>query len=299
MRRQPARRRVPAHGPMVRLLANRPAARAALARGPLLAPALLAAMIAFLWLPAAPGLGPHPSWLWRGYQTLSVRSDIIRDRGAVAVASRLGAGVVCDVTAGADFWDFGSLARVPYSALDSRLDPSDPRRDRYIEGAGGYFHAVGAGRDWWVAYIPAARTGLRSWLKLASSLGFPFRGEWRLAEFDPLEKLLSLLAVFAFAVLLALSLEESRRAAVLIAVATALLWTPFLLAGTVAQLAVCLIVLLSWFPLLRACLQLREWDGQLFRAVSRPLRLFVGVAAAALATSSLGPGFSVLRLLAF
>jgi hypothetical protein len=296
---RPVARRARARGPVERLLERRPAARKSLGHGPLLAPALLAALVAFLWLPAAPGFGPRPSRLWRGFHTLSVRADIVRARGAAVFASHLATGVVSDVTASADFWDFGSLARVPFAALDRRLDPLDPRRDRFIEGAVNYFHAVGAGRDWWVAYIPAVRTALCTWLSLAVSLGVPFHGEWRLAEFDPLEKLLSLIAVFAFAVLLALSLEESRRAAVLIAVATSLLWTPFLLAGTVAQLAVCLIVLLSWFPLLRACLQLREWDGQLFRALRRPLRLFLCVSAAALATSILGAGFSFSRLLSF
>jgi hypothetical protein len=281
------------------VLAQGTLARRVVARGPLLAPALLAAMVAFLWLPTAPGIGPQPTRLWRGYQTLAMRADIVRARGPVAFASRLGAGVVSDVTAKADFWDFGSVTRVPYAALDNRLDRLDPRRDRYIEGAAGYFHAVGAGRDWWVAYIPAVRTGLRSWLRLAATLGVPWQGQWRLAEFDPFEKLLSLLAVFAFAVLLALSLEEFRRAAVLLAALTSLIWTPFLLSGGIAQLAVCLIVLLSWFPLLRACLQLRAWDGHLLRALRRPLRLFACVAVAALATSSLGSGFSFSRLLFF
>jgi hypothetical protein len=276
-----------------------PAARKVLARGPLLAPILLAAMAAFLWLPTAPGIGPQPSRLWHGYQTLSVRADIVRGTGASALASKLGPGVVSDATAKADFWDFGSMTRVPYAVLDGRLDRLDPRRDRYIDGAVNYFHAVGAGRDWWVAYIPAVRTGLRSWLRLASALGIPYHGEWRLAEFDPLEKILSLLAVFGFAVLLSLSLEEYRRAAVSIAVITSLIWTPFLLSGSIGQLAVCLIVLLSWFPLLRACLQLREWDSHLLHALRKPLRLFACVAAAALATSSLGSGFSFSRLLAF
>ena len=125
------------------------------------------------------------------------------------------------------------------------------------------------------------------------------RGQWRLAEFDPWEKMLSLLAVFGFAVLLARSLEEARRVALRIALITAFLWTPFLLSGSIAQLAVCLIVLLSWFPLLRACLLLRRWDKKLFLTLQKPLLLFACVAAASLATSSLGIGFSFSRLLDF
>jgi hypothetical protein len=299
MRRPSPRRGPRGRGSSARkALARGPVARI-LARGPLLAPVLLAVMAAFLWLPEAPGLGPHPSRLWLGYQTLAVRSDVVRARGAADIASRLGPGAVSDVTATAAFWDFGGQGRVPYAMLDERLDPRDPRRDRYIDAAAGYFHASGAGREWWVAYVPSVRSGFRSWVTLAGALGLPLHGEWRLAEFDPLEKILSLLAVFAFAVLLALSLEESRRAAVTIAVAASLLWTPFLLSGSVAQLAVCLIVLLSWFPLLRACLHLRAWDGQLLRALRRPFRLFACVAAAALVTSTLVPGFSLSRLLAF
>jgi hypothetical protein len=267
--------------------------------GPLLAPVLAAAIAVFLWLPSAPGIGPQPARLWRGYQTLAVRADVVKSRGAAVIAARLGPGVICDVTATAEFWDFGGFSRVSYAALDSRLDPLDPRRDRYVEGAARYFHASGAGREWWVAYLPATRPGFRLFLHTASMLGMPVRGQWRLAEFDPLEKMLSLLAVFGFAVLLAISFDEARRVALIVALIAAFLWTPFLLSGSIAQLAVCLIVLLSWFPLLRACLLLRRWDKHLFRTLQKPLLLFGCVAAASLATSSLGIGFSFSRLLDF
>jgi hypothetical protein len=293
--RRPAVREALARGPS----AGRALARRAFALGPLLAPALLAALVAFLWLPALPGLGPRPTGAWRGYRVIAVRSETARGWGEAALTARLGTRVISDATATVDFWDFDGFAHVPYAALDGRLDPHDPRRDSYIDGAGGYFHTGGTARTWWIAYLPAEGGALGAWIRAARLLGVPFRGEWRLAEFDPLERIVDIACVFCFGVLLALSLEEFRRAAVLAAVIAAATWIPLLLEVGAPALAAAVIVFLAWFPLLRACLRVREWNGKLARAAKRPLGVFAAAALAAFAAAAAGQGFSFGSVLAF
>ena len=265
----------------------------------MVAPALAAMLAAFLWLPSAAGISPKQTRIWRGYQTLAVRADVVRARGAAALAARLGPGVVCDTTALADFWDFTGLTRVPYAALDARLDPLDPRRDRFIDGAAAYFRATGLGGEWWLAYLPADTTSFRLFLRAAGLLGFPFHDEWRLAEFDLLEKSLSLLAAFGLALLLALSLEEARQSGAAIAACAALLWMPFLISGGLGHLALCLMLLLAWFPLLRAGLPLREWGDHVPRTLKKPLLSFVFIAASGLSLSIVAGGSTFARLMSF
>ena len=271
----------------------------ALPRGRMLAPALAAMLAAFLWLPSAPGIAPKETRIWNGYMTLAVRADVVRARGAAALATRLGPGVVCDITALADFWDFTGLARVPYAVLDARLDPLDPRRDRFIDGAAAYFRATGSGTQWWLAYLPADTTSFRLFLRAVGLLGFPFHDEWRLAEFDLVEKALALLAVFGLAMLLALSLEEARQSGAAVAACAALLWAPFLLSGGLAQLAICLVLLLAWFPLLRTSLRLRDWGDHVPRALKNPLLSFAFIAASGLLVSIVAGGFTFPRLVSF
>jgi hypothetical protein len=262
-------RRVPVQAPA------RPGVPRALILLPLIA--LLAGLL--LWLPSASWVSPRSTLIWRGYQTLLVRGSAAQ-AALPALAARLGPGVVSEVTSPFEFWDFTGLSTATYADLNLRLDPLDPRRDRFIDGAAGYFHAAGAGGEWHIAYIPAVQTGLRLWLRISGALGIPFRGEWRLVEFDPLSKLLSLAAVFGLAVLLALAQAERRRAALAFALAGALLWTPFLLSGGLARFALTLILLPAWFPLMRADIPLRVDDKE-FARLKRPLLIYGGVAAAA------------------
>jgi hypothetical protein len=229
---------------------------------------------ALLWFPSSSGIIPKSTALWRGYQTLLVRADYMRGKDMSALVARLGPGVVSEATARIDFWDFTGLATATFAELNGRLDPQDPRRDRYIDGAAGYFHTYGGGVEWHLIYIPADKTSFRLWLHIARVLKLPLRGEWRLIDFDPLSKLLSLLAVFGLAVSFALAQEEGRRWALAYSVAGALLWTPFLFSGGFAQLAITVILLLTWFPLMRVYVLLREWGHRAFDRLRRPLLFY-------------------------
>jgi hypothetical protein len=270
-------------------------------RRPLVSLSILVVLVAsLLGLPSVRGISLKETQLWNGYQTVLLRSDRFRGREIKDVAARLGPGVVSDVTSFADFWDFSGIARARYADLDARLDPLDPRRDGYIDGAKGYFGASWQGASWRVLYVPAARTGLCLYLDLSRLLGLPARGGWRLVDFDPLEKAVSIAALFGLVSLLALSLAQGRRTVLGPGYLSVFLWVPFVVRGGLAEVALALGLLLAWFPLLRAFLLVKGWDGQLLKGVRKPLLVFCAAAAAGLALSLLaadGVGPRVLGLL--
>jgi len=281
-------RRVP-----VQVHARREAPRVAI-----LLPLIALTAVVLLWLPSAAWISPKSTLIWAGYQTLLVRGSAAQAEAMSALIARLGPGIVSEVTSPFEFWNFTGLSAATYADLNRRLDPSDPRRDRFIDGASGYFHAAGAGGEWHIAYIPAARTSLRLWLRISAALGLPFRGEWRLVEFDPLSKLLSLAAVFGLAVLLALAQEERRRASLAFALAGALVWTPFLLSGGLARFALPLILLPTWFPLMRADIPLRG-EGRDIARLKRPLLVYGGTAVASCVLVLITSGLSGSNLAGF
>jgi hypothetical protein len=251
-----------------------------------------------LWLPSSSWVAPQPTLIWRGYQTLLLRGRAAQPQFMTALVARLGPGVVSEVTSPVEFWDFTGLSTAAYSDLDGRLDPSDPRRDRFIDGASAYFHSTGAGEEWHIAYVPAVQTSFRLWLRISAAAGLPLQGEWRLVEFDPLGKLLSLAAVLGLAALLALAQEERRRAALAFAFAGAMAWAPFLLSGGLARFALTLILLPTWFPLMRADIPLR-WDGAVFSRLKKPLVIYGCAAAAAFMLVLITSGFSGSNLAGF
>ncbi len=261
--RRRAARRPPAPAP----------ARSEVPRAAILLPLILLLAAALLLLPSAGRISPKPTSIWRGFQTLLVRGSAAKAESMSALAVRLGPGVVSEVTAPFEFWDFTGLSTATYRDLNLRLDPQDPRRDRFIDGAVGYFLAADRQGEWHILYIPAVQTSFRLWIRISGALGLPFRGEWRLVEFDPLGKLLSLGALFGLAVLLALAQEERRRAALAFALAGALLWTPFLLSGGLARFALTLILLPAWFPLTGADISLAG-DAREFARLKRPLLIY-------------------------
>jgi ABC-type cobalt transport system substrate-binding protein len=212
-------------------------------------------LAAFLpWLPSAPWTGLKPSRLWRGYNVVAVRAATV-DRGKLLAALRsLGPGVVSETTSPVSFTDFEGVERCAYSELDRRIDPLDPRRDPYLEGLRGYFRMQGSGGEWKIAYIPARSSGASLFFRLAGHLGFPARGEWRLAEFDPLEKVFSILVAWAFAFLFVFSSQERLGSAVLLSLSSLLVWAPLLIAGGLAELSLCVLLQLAWLPLGRCSL---------------------------------------------
>ncbi|HET6486461.1 MAG TPA: hypothetical protein VFH83_08570, partial [Spirochaetia bacterium] len=111
--------------------------------------------MAILLLPSLPGSSPRPSQPWRRYHTILVRSDSQGPDGMEGLVRRLkaaaGPGVVTELTAPVDFWDFSGVATVAYARLDSRLDPLDPRRDPYLNGLRSYLRTAGASAEWRIA----------------------------------------------------------------------------------------------------------------------------------------------------
>jgi hypothetical protein len=255
------------------------------------AQAALAALV-FL-LPLSPWLSPMQTRLWSGHRTLVVRDDGAAAGRMEAVVAAFGPGVVSALTATADFWDFTGIERVPYAGLDQRLDPMDPRRDPYIDAAAGFFRASYREAEWRVAYLPADAHGLAQFVRLARAIGFPLRGEWRLVEFDLLEKALSMVAVFGIAVLLALSLDEARRRTLVFMILGALAWVPSVLSGGAARLALCLALTVAWFPLVRSGMHRKRGDKAFHEQDRNRLFLYAGAAGIGTVVSLLFEGFSL------
>jgi len=242
-----------------------------------------------LWAPFAPWVSPKPTRVWRGFYTVVVRAGGPADQRFRGALARLGAGVVSEDTTTADVYDFSSTVRFRLAELSSRLDPLDPRRDPYIDRMGGYFSVRAGDADLHVAYIPACSSALRVFLSLAGTLGLPGRTGWRLVELDPAEKLVSLLSVMACAAILALGSWRRKRGSLSVAAAGALLWVPALMTGGPATLAMCLLLLFFWIPLLQARLvSAPKVDG--FRRLRWPLFLYAAVGAGSLAVFSLLAG---------
>jgi hypothetical protein len=268
-------------GRVAALLASRAAAYLpARERAPFLAALVVALVAACFLLPRA--AAPAPTFLWRGYQTLAVRADAAGPAVLNDVASLLGPGVIAEGSAAAEYWDFSGLSRVPYAELDGRLDPSDPRRDRYMAGAEAYFWASGAGAQWRLFYIPSRAPDGLAFLRIARILGFPLRGEWRLVDFDLPQKALSILALIGFSTLLALSNGRQKRPSLTLALVESLLWVPTALGAGLAELSLSLVLILAWFPLLRVSLLTREWDRNAWRELREPIAVFCGLGVAGL-----------------
>ena len=82
-------------------------------RGPRrrMAAALIALSLLASWLAGVPGAARRPASAWRGYEILLIRPDIARSGGLQKVARTLGPGVVSELTATVDFWDFTGRGR--------------------------------------------------------------------------------------------------------------------------------------------------------------------------------------------
>jgi hypothetical protein len=237
--------------------------------------------------------------VWRGYHTVLVRSDGAAPGVLAKLSAQFGPGVVTELSATVDFWDFTGLDSASVAHVDDRIDPSDPRHDLFMDGAAAYFQATGSGGAWRIAYLPARVAAPRLFFRLVRLLGLPFRGAWRLIEFDPVEKSISLLALFILAFLSASLLEKSRRAGMCVAFAGAFLWAPFLLSGGVVRLALSCLLFMVWRQVMQVLVLLRGWDEQMLREARQPLLVFAGTAVGGLALLLLARGFSLAALVGY
>jgi hypothetical protein len=244
---------------------------------PLLAGAVLALIV--LWIPLSPIVAPKPTRLWRGYQTLFVRCGGSAEARLPAALGRLGPGVISEYTSTVDFYDFSSSVRFPYGDLARRLDRFDPRRDPYLDAIGGYFTVTSGVAEFHVLYIPARSTGFALFHKLSRLLGPCGGGTWRLVDFDPLEKSISMIAPVALAMLFPLGAARRREGSLAIAAAGAILWLPCVLTCGPSALALCLLLLFFWLQLLRARLASPMGQLKILRKSRTPFFLYVSVAA--------------------
>jgi len=276
--------------------------REVLSLAPVKGGVVLALALAAVWLTSLSQVSDRPTRIWRGYETLLIRADAAGPSALDSVVNALGPGVVSEHTALVSFWDFTGVENVPVDRMDARIDPSDPRHDRFMDALPGYFRAssvsasptrlAGRGSGWSIAYIPARRAAVIDFLRIAAALGLPRHDAWRLAEFDPIEFLVSAAGILALAALLARPFRKEGRAGLLLAGIGALLWIPFLLPGGVARLALALLLLAAWFPAVDLFIVLHGWDEKLLREARDPLVKFLAAAGAGLVLLLPASGFS-------
>ena len=257
---------------------------------------VLAVALAAVCLAGLTGIAGRPTRIWRDWYTLLVRSDRVPAAALDKVARALGPGVITGRTATVSFWSFTGVQSVPVDQADARIDPSDPRHDKVIEGLPAYFQRPGPD-GWSIAYIPARRAAAVDYVLVAKVLGL--RGSWRLVEFDPGEFLLSAAFLFALAVLIARPGGKRGRERLLLAGAGALLWIPFLLPGGTARLALSLLLLAAWFPGVQVLVDLHGWDARLLRETRRPLLMLFAAAGAGLVLLIPASGFSAAAIVSY
>ncbi|HUI72561.1 MAG TPA: hypothetical protein VL354_18720 [Spirochaetia bacterium] len=235
-----------------------------------------------LWVPFASFVQPKPTGLWRGYHTLVVRSGSPARAALPAVVGELGSGVVSELTTTVDVYDFSRLVRFPYQQLARRLDPFDPRRDPYIDRLAEYFSFTDAQASYHCLYIPARTTSLSLYVRLWRLLGPPGRTGWRLADFDGVEKVCSMIGVIAFSGLLGLGVGRSRRGLTGLSIVMSVLWLPAVITGGPSILALSLLSLTFCLPLLRARLASFERSRGDLHVTGRLLAFSVAVCVASL-----------------
>ncbi len=255
--------------------------------------AVLAAALGAAWLAGPLGGGNRPSCVWRGYETLLIRSDVAASGGLQKVVNALGPNVVSELTAKVSFWNFTGIDSVAVADVDARIDPSDPRRDRAMDALSGYFHSPSnQGNRWSIAYVPSARGAVKDYLSIAAIIGFPLLGEWRMAEFDPFVLIVSVTGLMSLAVLLAHPMRKEGRARLPAAGAGALVWVPFLFPGGVARIALAFFLFAAWFQVAEVFIELRGSDDKLLRTARGPLVRFLAAAGMGLVLFFLFNAFS-------
>ena len=156
--------------------------------------------------------------------------------------------------------------------------------------AGGAAGTPSGQATWRVAYLPAGRTAAAAFRQLRRELGPTAPRRWRLAEYDPLEKALVLLAAVACAVVMTLAGRSARATGVPVwlGVGFVICWFPFLASGGIPELCFVLALFPAWLRLAGERRVRKDGDA---------LAVYGLAAAAALAVLLAVAGFSWFRLL--
>jgi hypothetical protein len=244
-----------------------------------LAAVLIAAAAAAAWVPLAPWGGVFPTRIWRGYRPLLVSPALAAGPQDIArLAAAMGPGTISSVTAQVEIWDFSSQARFAVAETAGRLDPMDPRYDAWIAGVERYLRSPD-GR-WEILYVPASMPLGLTWLRAARSLGVPWRGEWKLEGLDLAEAIPGMGALFALAILSALSFEHRRRRACALAAGAAVLSSGLAWVGGLPAAASCVVLLAAWTSFLRALLGAGREKRLPTFVLRRHLFIYLGASAA-------------------
>jgi hypothetical protein len=216
-------------------------------RDPRYLPFVFALLPTLLLVPEMPFSAVHPTSGWHGRFMLLYRGD-----AAPAVEAALPAaapGSVSRTTSTVRIDAFSEIETLPIDALGARLDPLDPRADAWLLGVEGYFRAMNDG-PLVVAYVPAARGRIATWLHLAGAFraGGVQRDGWRLLEFEPLALLSVPAAALGFSLAIAGWLRRGTRRGMVLAAAGTIAWLPGLLNGGPSDLCVCCAAMYLWLP---------------------------------------------------
>jgi len=260
-----------------------------------------AALFLLLCLTLAVPLAPRPARPWKGYSILLIRPGSPAGSRLGALLSSINAAVSAD-RARVTFTDFEGMSGCTVAELPARLDPADPRRDPWLQGIGGYFHLTDGKGEWEAVYLPADSSPVLRFLHCAAVLGLPWRGEWRLSDFDPARKLLCLLLAAVYSVLVAWAFGLRTRETVRFCGTAAVPWLLWIASGDLAELLFFYFGWIAWICVAREIEDLsrgihrhawRDRDRGEFRFLLRLLTVMGGGAG----VLYLASGFTVGRLM--
>ncbi|MBT3275851.1 MAG: hypothetical protein HN368_22065 [Spirochaetales bacterium] len=235
-------------------------------------------LAALLFLAFSPFFSAEIS-IWNGYYILLADAEAELDP-ILDSLDRSGITHVSSRTTMVSFSTFSGQEQIALSRLESRLEPADPRYDRYMANLHKYFTGVYRADSWHIIYLPTSRTALGYQGILKRTLD-PLGIEYRTPEISGFRRTMSPV-IFCIYILLVV-MHFRRRKLILTFAAIPLL----LLAarGSAPGFAAAAAMLPAWvilvnFILNRAirCMHLSETERD-FREFISPLLLFLCAAA--------------------
>ncbi|MBL8967541.1 MAG: hypothetical protein JNG85_11045 [Spirochaetaceae bacterium] len=157
---------------------------------------------------------PRAARVWPGHSLLLVEERVAESAVLEALAAAGFDSVLSESTqpvAVADYAGLSSLASLDLAGVRERVPPGDPRRDRYVEGLGAWFHAAKGSVAYRIYYLGDG-SSIRPRIEAALS---PYSDAWILPESEaaPTTRLaLVLFACFAAGLILLVLAKPRGRA---------------------------------------------------------------------------------------
>lgn len=219
--------------------------------------------------------------IWKKHYTLYIEQSEDTEQLILRIAdTQRFEGVVSRYTAEVSFNTFAGFASVPINQLPNRLDALDPRFDPYLQRVANLFKVASGKQDetrngfWEVVYLRTEKNLLSSYLHLLALLGRE-GVQWRLLEFDPLDRSIRLLLFLSYCVVIGfLASNWMMRLAVVLA---SLPWLLLVMLSDFPSLLAFFLIMPAWVHLLEW--QYERWRDRLFfsrddparKTISRPL----------------------------